>query len=221
MKNLLSTLTYSNVVATLALFLVLAGGTAYAATELIPNNSVGSKQLKKEAVTPAKLSKASKQTLTGPQGATGATGATGPQGPKGDRGDVGPAGPFPASLPSGKTLTGFFAVTGVATGSGQRAEDSISFTYPLTSAPTPHTLEVSDSPTAECPGSWSEPTAAPGNLCLYEYQHTNARTVAQEGDCVYANSDCNVASKYGGVDYVESAGAGNFYVEGTWAVTAP
>lgn len=218
MKHLRSTLSYSNIVATLALFLVLVGGTAYAATELIPNNSVGSKQLKKEAVTPAKLSKASKKTLTGPQGATG---APGPQGPKGDRGDVGPAGPFPASLPSGKTLTGFFSVTGVATGSGQRAEDSISFTYPLASAPTPHTLEPSKPPTAECPGSWSDPTAAPGNLCLYEFQHTNARTVAQEGDCVYANSNCNVASKYGGIDYVESASAGNFYVEGAWAVTAP
>jgi hypothetical protein len=85
MKRLRSNLTYANVVATLALFVALAGGTAFAATHL-SKNSVGSKQIKKAAVTPAKLSKAAKSTLTG------ATGATGPQGPKGDSGATGPKG---------------------------------------------------------------------------------------------------------------------------------
>jgi hypothetical protein len=83
MNRLCSKLTYANVVATLALFVAVAGGTAFAATQL-PKNSVGSKQIKKAAVTPAKLSKAAKSTLKG------ATGATGPQGPKGDRGEPGP-----------------------------------------------------------------------------------------------------------------------------------
>ena len=46
-------LTYSNVVATLALFIALGGG-AYAATTL-PRNSVGTKQLMKNAVTGAKV----------------------------------------------------------------------------------------------------------------------------------------------------------------------
>ena len=45
--------TYANVVATLALFLALGGGT-YAAFKL-PNNSVGTKQLKKNAVTSPKV----------------------------------------------------------------------------------------------------------------------------------------------------------------------
>ncbi len=79
-------LTYSNVVSTLCLVLLLGGGTAYAAGQL-GKESVGTKQLKKEAVTPAKLSKASKATLTGPAGAAG------PQGPKGDPGEIGPRGP--------------------------------------------------------------------------------------------------------------------------------
>jgi hypothetical protein len=79
-------LTYSNVVATTALFLVLAGGSAFAATQMLPRNSVGAKQIKKGAVTPAKLAPATKTTLTGPRGATG------PQGPKGDTGSSGPAG---------------------------------------------------------------------------------------------------------------------------------
>ena len=47
-------LSYANVVSTLALFLVVAGGSAFAATQLA-KNSVGTKQLKKNAVTSAKI----------------------------------------------------------------------------------------------------------------------------------------------------------------------
>lgn len=83
-------LTYANVMATIAVFIAL-GGASYAAVKL-PKESVGAKQLKKGAVTPAKLSKASTATLTGPAGPQGATGVTGPQGPKGDRGDKGDRG---------------------------------------------------------------------------------------------------------------------------------
>lgn len=49
-------LTYANVVSSLALFLVIAGGSAFAANQLA-KNSVGTKQLKKNAVTAAKLKK--------------------------------------------------------------------------------------------------------------------------------------------------------------------
>jgi hypothetical protein len=94
-------LTYANVISTLCLVLVLGGGSAYAASRL-GKESVGSKQLKKGAVTPAKLAKASVATLSGPagpQGPAGATGATGPRGERGEsglqgvRGDTGPQGP--------------------------------------------------------------------------------------------------------------------------------
>jgi hypothetical protein len=43
------------VVATLALFLVLAGGSAFAAKQMLPKNSVGSKQIRNGAVTAAKI----------------------------------------------------------------------------------------------------------------------------------------------------------------------
>jgi hypothetical protein len=66
-------LTYANVISTLALFLVLSGGAAYAASNL-GKNSVGPKQLKKNAVTTAKIkneavtaAKVKKGTLTGAQ----------------------------------------------------------------------------------------------------------------------------------------------------------
>ena len=58
-KTLRERLTYANVMATIAVFIVL-GGVSYAATQL-PKNSVGSKQLKKNSVTEAKIKK---QTIT-------------------------------------------------------------------------------------------------------------------------------------------------------------
>jgi hypothetical protein len=85
MNRLRDHLTYSNVMVTVLALLVLGGGTAYAAAHL-GKESVGARQLKKGAVTPAKLNPASVATLTGPKGGTG---ATGPQGPKGDNGPSG------------------------------------------------------------------------------------------------------------------------------------
>ena len=90
MKRILGRLTYANVMATIAVFVAL-GGAGYAATRL-PKNSVGARQLKRGAVTPLKLSAASKRTLTGPQGPKGATGATGANGETGPRGLEGPKG---------------------------------------------------------------------------------------------------------------------------------
>jgi hypothetical protein len=79
MKLLRAKLTFANAVACLALFVAL-GGISYAALQL-PKNSVGSKQLKRNAVTPAKLSPAAKRALTGPAGPQGKEGPAGPQGP--------------------------------------------------------------------------------------------------------------------------------------------
>ena len=68
-------LSYANVVSTLALVVALGGG-AYAAVEL-PKNSVGTKQIKKKAVTLAKVAPAARNELRGQ------TGPAGPQGPPG------------------------------------------------------------------------------------------------------------------------------------------
>jgi len=56
LKQLSKRLTYANVMSSIAVFLVLGGATAFAATQLA-KNSVGSKQLKKNAVTAAKIKK--------------------------------------------------------------------------------------------------------------------------------------------------------------------
>jgi hypothetical protein len=54
MKFARKRLTYANVVSSIALFLVVAGGSAFAANQL-GKNTVGSKQLKNNAVTSAKI----------------------------------------------------------------------------------------------------------------------------------------------------------------------
>jgi hypothetical protein len=84
-------LTYANVIATLALFLALGGG-AYAALKL-PKNSVGSKQIKANAVNSSKVKDGS--LLAGdfktgqiPAGPRGLQGLPGSPGSKGDTGDV-------------------------------------------------------------------------------------------------------------------------------------
>lgn len=94
MKRLRGRLTYANVVSTLCLFLLLGGGAAVAASRL-PKDSVGAQQLRVGAVTPVKLSKASRAALVGAAGPAGPQGEKGPQGkegPQGREGKVGPAG---------------------------------------------------------------------------------------------------------------------------------
>jgi hypothetical protein len=89
-KILRGRLTYANVMATIAVFLVLGGG-AYAASQL-PKNSVGAKQLRNGAITPRKLSAGAKKALRGATGPKGAAGKPGKQGAQGKPGKEGPAG---------------------------------------------------------------------------------------------------------------------------------
>lgn len=55
MRTIHRRLTYANLVSTLALFLVLTGGAAYAAHRYLTRKSVGTPQLKSNAVTTAKI----------------------------------------------------------------------------------------------------------------------------------------------------------------------
>jgi hypothetical protein len=68
-------------VALIALFVAL-GGTSYAAIRL-PANSVGTKQLKKNAVTLKKIKPGARKALRGRRGATGPPGTNGQPGPPG------------------------------------------------------------------------------------------------------------------------------------------
>jgi hypothetical protein len=110
MSRIRKGLTYSNVISTLCLFLLVGGGTAFAASQL-GKESVGSRQLQKEAVTPAKLSAKAKAAMVGPagpagaKGATGATGPAGPAGPAGAPGAPGAAGTVTTEIVNNATAT--------------------------------------------------------------------------------------------------------------------
>jgi hypothetical protein len=88
-----SRFTYANVMATIALFVALGGG-AYAAVAL-PANSVGTRQLRNRAVTPAKVAPKTIALFRGRKGGLG------PAGPKGDAGSAGPKGDTGATGPTG------------------------------------------------------------------------------------------------------------------------
>lgn len=91
MSRIRNRLSYANVVSTICLLLVVGGGSAFAASQF-EKESIGTRALKKEAVTPAKLSQKAKAALTGPTGAKGATGEKGATGPQGPVGPIGPTG---------------------------------------------------------------------------------------------------------------------------------
>jgi hypothetical protein len=110
MRRIRGHMTSAHAIALLALFVAM-GGTGYAALQL-PDNSVGSKQIRKDAVVSSKVKNGSllandfragqlpagpagPQGLEGPQGLQGPQGLEGPQGlqgPKGDTGDKGDTG---------------------------------------------------------------------------------------------------------------------------------
>jgi Collagen triple helix repeat (20 copies) len=97
----------ATIIAALALFVALGGGSAWAGGHLFPgsrikNHSIATRKLTKRAIK-ALRGKTGPMGPLGPQGTPGtpggaqgpkgATGATGPQGPKGDTGATGPQGP--------------------------------------------------------------------------------------------------------------------------------
>ncbi|MFM7246089.1 MAG: hypothetical protein ACKO2Y_01270, partial [Actinomycetota bacterium] len=94
------------VIALIALFFSLAG-TGWAVTQL-PKNSVGTKQLKANAVTGPKVKDGSLSTADFAAGTllTGATGATGPAGPQGEQGVQGLQGVLATAAVTQKTWQG-------------------------------------------------------------------------------------------------------------------
>jgi hypothetical protein len=217
MKPVRKRLTYANVMSSVAVFLVVAGGTAFAASQL-GKESVGTKQLKKEAVSLTKINKAAKSSLkgaTGPAGAKGATGAQGPKGDKGDRGEkgekgsVGEPGPFPTSLPSGKTETGAFSAGITATAAGQVLETAVSFPYPVTGLTAVYVKAGATSTT--CTGTSASPTAPAGFICIYE----------RTGFNVEGGRGVNYPPEAAGFGlYAFSAAPGLAEMQGSWAATA-
>lgn len=204
--------------ALLALFLVL-GGTSYAATSsLLPKNSVGTRQVINHSL--LKVDFKAGQLPRGPAGPQGPAGSEGPQGAQGPQGIQGPPGPFPSGdLPVGKTVRGDFALgrfdTGVADAGFTLT--AISFGFRFATAPTPRVILAGTTPPPQCPGTFSAPEAASGNLCIYEADSFNRASLT----CFNAALDENAADRTGALLRLLSS-ADNTGVEshGTWAATA-
>jgi hypothetical protein len=116
LKRFTKHLGYSNVIASLALFVAL-GGASYAAVTL-PANSVGTKQLAKKAVTGSKIKRNAVTSAKVQDGSllaadfqpgqlkAGSQGPIGPAGPKGDTGAAGERGPSDAFSVGNGTIPG-------------------------------------------------------------------------------------------------------------------
>lgn len=215
MHRIRGKLTYSNLVSTVCLVLLVGGGTAYAAGHL-SKESVGTRQLKKAAVTPAKLSKASKAALTGPagpRGATGETGATGPRGPEGppgrqgEQGIQGVPGTLTTKLARDLTLRGAFVIDQRANAALEEIGNAISFGDELEATPQFQVISKGAAGTTECPGTVADPRAAAGWLCFYVREERNLEL---EGANPYA---------FGAELQAVSHAAGRITFSGTWAVT--
>ena len=152
--------------------------------------------------------------LQGIQGTKGDTGATGA------KGDTGPPGPFPPTLPSGKTLRGVWLAEGTAAGAGGFVGDNISFGWTLSAKPTQHFIKVGDAVPPGCSGTAVSPGADPGNLCVFEVEHSNVNDAISEVWSPPSDAAHN-AETYGAATFSNSTAAGNFEFGGSWAVTAP
>jgi hypothetical protein len=184
-------------------------GQAVKAGKLAPN-SVRTGKISDEAVTASKL--APGVAISGPQGAQG------PQGNQGQQGPQGPPGPFPGVLPSGETVRGYYYAGGTAAAAEGFTTDSIAFGYQLAAAPQPHFIRSGNTAPAQCPGSAQAPQAQPGHLCVYEGSAVNADA---RNTTTFVDPFDETALGVGAGVFVRASAAGDFFTQGTWAVTAP
>jgi hypothetical protein len=218
----LSRLTYANLMATFAVFMVL-GGSAYAAGAIITNSKqigkhvVASRNLKNGAVKLNNLSSAARTALKGDQGDPGTPGAPG-------------ASVFDSAIPSGTTVTGAWGGRYIAPQLAFNNSYLLSSSFPvkapasLTDAQVnvaPNTAAGDPDPT--CTGSVDNPTAPAGKVCVYIGSSNNA-TVTGFKLVSPGTGGTQPGDAYGFiVRMIDKGTVGNtatMAAEGTWAYTA-
>ena len=228
--------TFVNVALTFALVFMMAGG-AFAASKYVITSTkqISPKVLKRLTGVPGKNGATGPAGPAGPAGAPGAAGSRGETGKEGTQGKEGPPGQtgekgkdgqtgFTETLPKGKSETGTWSAIYEATAANQPGSASISFAIPLETAPTPQFIELGAQDPPGCEGSAQAPTAAPGNLCVYEGANANAAEWKELNLFPIRFFDPGegpgTAGKVGTILYVASKEAGLTSANGSWAVTA-
>jgi hypothetical protein len=247
-------LTYTNVGVTLALFFSMSGGALAASHYLITSTKqikpsvLSALKGKAGPAGPAgSAGAAGTSGAQGPQGSAGAkgeAGTEGKQGKEGEKGKEGKAGkegsPWTdgGTLPPEKTEAGTWAFgEPAAIEGGLIARIPLSFNIPLKEdiepahshyvTRTEQEHEEGEEPPAECQGSFEEPKADPGSLCVYE---KTIEVGGSEGNENATSHILNPGERVGGG--AATTGAELLFVtegtveggiaggEGTWAVTA-
>ena len=213
------------IIAIVALTAALAG-TAIAALPGLNNKQ--KKEVKKIASSLIVPGAAGPTGPTGPQGATGATGSTGDagspgapgkDGAPGEEGPVGPAGPTETVLPPGATSTGLWSFRGKDV-----TKEFMTISFPLRVLPAPQFSASTNwiSPgapaTTECPGTYQQPEAAPGQLCVYAKEIIDAGTNATQEPVEIGGFTADETSGLTGAFEIEAGKEGRGW--GSWAVTA-
>ena len=206
-----------------AALVAAGGGMAVAASSTNPvihacaNKKTGALRLASKCRKSERAVSWSKEGLQGSRGLTGATGLAGSTGPQGN------PGPTSDVLPSGKTERGWFlADTNAAV--GEFLGTSITFNIELPSAPAVSYVDIKGAPTADCPGSVSNPQAAPGKLCLYVGFRSNVESGGPYTfgiDAIDSSEHDNTADPFGAQIYGRAIAAARAEYHGTYAVTAP
>jgi len=183
--------TYANVIATLALFLALGGG-AYAATQLSAN-SVGSQQIKTGSIRIGDLNRELRIKLNDEQLSSGET----------------VRGPFFLNAEFANPLRSEY----------QADWTTISFGPGLKDSPEVDVIKEGAIGNADCAGSPTDPTAAPGFLCFYIEEQQN---VGKFEICAISCPNTRSASPFGAMlTLVADVAHTQAFIEGSWAVTAP
>jgi hypothetical protein len=165
------------------------------------------------------------QGVAGATGARGATGASGGRGPTGAQGSIGPPGPVGNVAPPGLTQTGVLVnrVNTPANGISTYMETSISFPLQIQGGVAAHLTGMMGKSSSFCTGSASNPTAAPGHLCVYTSIFSvgiNSADFLNPIDATQPDQSTVRTKDYGTIMRMQ-VDSGDRYWYAVWAATAP
>lgn len=130
------------------------------------------------------------------------------------------SGALTSPLPSGKTVRGTIGEQANNLIAGDEIGASASLPMPATVALDDAHIAVdgSDEPTGACPGTATNPTAAPGYVCIYPYSTNNVQS-SPTGHVW--GSDAAANEKYGFQVSFSASANGTSWLFANWAYTAP